>query len=703
MKLSDVIRKLAKYNRKRYMLFCVSVVFSVSMLSAFGILLFSPTVTNVLIAGGSTQTIALGMFAFTVLGMMAFLVYADSIYMKYKMDEIGVFLSLGLKQKNINSMLDQEFLLLFGSSAVIGLALSVPVAFAAWSVLTCFVSTAETAFSIGWASLWISLAFIGAACGGLMFYNRFLLKKMDIIKILKISSGNETLKSANPAVGLTGLIGIPVSFFLFQICESRTGFLGQISTVFLGISLLCLFLFTSEMTAAGSFAKKHFSKLYRKNILFFNLVRQKGRQYTLSLFVSTILVAVAIFGVGFIGAIFLENYSQVKEAPFDYSVLTSFEQAGLDKAEIKRLARGNEVELGRFETLDLLLIGRNLQYDEKTSEWSGQYVTSASSYSALSGENITVAKGTCLFYVNAEDDPALSTMIDEKAVFYDPVSKKKFVLPVTERLAGKELLNKCGVVSDMFILNDADYNKLEKSVGERYQLKYYLFNAPFSAHGKAFYTALQNRVVELSGGRMSDDFFDLPVRELTKEKESIAFSDDGRRNNIRSTDVYLDYRGNELYAARWWSMYPFSKESALSSQMETGAVYFLIMLFIAVIAFVSAVMVIGLKILGTIWQDEETYKKAVFLGLKEKDLRKLIAKQISFIYFYPAVLGCAIGILMINQIILASSSTHPGAVTFIAAMLALMILMIQVCIYFLLKKRMILYLLFWKKNCYILF
>lgn len=110
------------------------------------------------------------------------------------------------------------------------------------------------------------------------------------------------------------------------------------------------------------------------------------------------------------------------------------------------------------------------------------------------------------------------------------------------------------------------------------------------------------------------------------------------------------------------------------------------MFFIAIIAFVSAVMVIGLKILGTIWQDVECYQKATFLGLKEKSLKKLISKQISLIYYYPTLLGCVIGVLMINQIILASSSTHPGAVTLIAVMLALMIIIIQVLIYFILKK-----------------
>lgn len=106
-------------------------------------------------------------------------------------------------------------------------------------------------------------------------------------------------------------------------------------------------------------------------------------------------------------------------------------------------------------------------------------------------------------------------------------------------------------------------------------------------------------------------------------------------SNVQTSDSYMDYDGNELYAARWWSMFPFARENALSSQLEMGAVYFLIMFFIAMIAFVSAVMVIGLKILGTLWQDNESYRKAVFLGLKEKSLNKLISKQISLIYYYP--------------------------------------------------------------------
>lgn len=129
MTLNEVIKKLAKQNIKRYLLFCVSIVFSVSMLGAFGVLLYSSTVTNVLVAGGSTQTFAVAMYAFTMFGMAIFLMYANSIYMKYKMDEIGVFLSLGMKMKPVMNMLNREFCLLFCISAFIGLLLSIPMRF----------------------------------------------------------------------------------------------------------------------------------------------------------------------------------------------------------------------------------------------------------------------------------------------------------------------------------------------------------------------------------------------------------------------------------------------------------------------------------------------------------------------------------------------------------------------------------------------
>lgn len=677
MMLNDIITKLAKHNLKRYMVFCVSVIFAVSMLGAFGVSLFSQTITGVLVAGGSTYMFALGMYAFTIVGMIVFLVYANSIYIKYKMEDTGIFLSLGLKRQTVLNMLNREFCMLFGISALIGLVLSVPIAFIFWTFLTLFLETAETAFAVGWSGLLAAVLFVMFMWGLLMFSNSKTVKKMDIIKILKISAENEEVKFANPTFGLIGLISIPVGVILFNVSESTDGLLGQISLLFLALSLAGLYLLTSEITAIGGFFKKHFQRIYLKNILFFNLVKQKGKQYTLALFVSTILIAVTIFGICFISTIFLEGYYQIMDDPYDYSLLVNFQQKGIDEATIRQLASDHEIDIQAFVELDILLIGREHQNNDGTGEWSGQYVTSESSYNLLIDSYVDVPENNCLVFDDMAGANTLNTIYGNQAIFYNPTTKEEFCFTVSEKIAGDNLLNRSGAITDLIILNDSDYELLKASVDNRYQLKYYLFNAPSTANTTDFHNALLETVVNASDGKILDNFFDSPVRELM-----IAEGKD-----VEADDYYIDYEGNELYTARWWDMYPFSEETSLSTQIETGAIYFLIMLFIVIIAFVSAVMVIGLKILGTIWQDEEIYQKAVFLGLKKKALKKLIAKQISLIYYYPTIFGCIIGVIMINQIVFASSSTHVGVVTLIAAILSLAVIIIQTVIYFLLKKK----------------
>ena len=54
MTLNEISRKLIRNERKQYGLFFFSVLFAVTMIGAYGVLQYSPTVTNVLIDGGST-------------------------------------------------------------------------------------------------------------------------------------------------------------------------------------------------------------------------------------------------------------------------------------------------------------------------------------------------------------------------------------------------------------------------------------------------------------------------------------------------------------------------------------------------------------------------------------------------------------------------------------------------------------------------
>ena len=125
--------------------------------------------------------------------------------------------------------------------------------------------------------------------------NTISLSKADVIKILHSSSENEEVKGAKPILGLLGLFAIPMGVILFNITAVIDG-LKTISMLFLVISLIGGYLFDSADYNDWNTGKTLFSKsTYRKNILFYNLVRQKGNQYTLSLFVSSLLIALTVF------------------------------------------------------------------------------------------------------------------------------------------------------------------------------------------------------------------------------------------------------------------------------------------------------------------------------------------------------------------------------------------------------------------------
>lgn len=109
-----------------------------------------------------------------------------------------------------------------------------------------------------------------------------------------------------------------------------------------------------------------------------------------------------------------------------------------------------------------------------------------------------------------------------------------------------------------------------------------------------------------------------------------------------------------------WSLYPLSKLSSTTTQFEAFATYLMLMLFIAIVAFVSAVMVIGLI---------------------------NITKQMLFVYFIPTVLGCIVGAFTTYRIMLVSGVIYIGETMQLVGCVCGLVLIIQIAIFFILRAR----------------
>lgn len=110
-------------------------------------------------------------------------------------------------------------------------------------------------------------------------------------------------------------------------------------------------------------------------------------------------------------------------------------------------------------------------------------------------------------------------------------------------------------------------------------------------------------------------------------------------------------------------------------------------LFIAIVAFVSSIMVISLKIVSTILDDAIVYDNLRKLGMTRKKIKKLITKQMLFIYFIPAVLGCLIGAFTTYRIMLVSGVIYVGKTMELVGGVCGIVLFVQLMIFFILRTK----------------
>lgn len=672
MTLNEISRKLFKNNRKQYSLFFFSIVFSLAMIGAYGVLQYSPTVTNVLIDGGSTQTISQAMFFGSMLGIIVFLVYADSLFLKYKSREIGIFLSLGIDRRSVQKIIVKEYTLLFQIAALTGLFLSVPLAYLCWSILNLFLKTQETAFSIGWAGLLIALAFALVNWLVLWVINRKYIKTVDILKILKTADENEEAGNGNLLLLILGGLLVPSGIISFFTLQNIGGFLNTLlAFAWLFAAIWGVYILIIQCASIGDILKKYNAKAYYKSIVFYNLLKQKIRQYTRSIFVATLLITFTVFGIGFIAAGFIDGYNVALNEPYDYTINATYEHP-MTEQRIHEIAKESDTTITDIRRMDSLLIGVQNNYKDGSTDWSSRIIVSQSHFNLLSGTNISVASGSFTVYYDRSMEYKLNAFSADSSLFYNPTTKQEFSLTQNTPVCRDGLFNTRSVFSSFLILNDEDYIVLSASLGNEYRAVSYMVNVEDWQHTEKFQNDVLQAVISDNGGQI-----------FTNWHNSAAFAKTG------SQAEYLQYKGNETRIARVWSLYPLSKLSNTTTQFEAFATYLMLMLFIAIVAFVSAVMVIGLKLISTIWDDAAVYENLRRLGMKQKKIKELITKQMVFVYFIPTVLGCLIGAFTTYRIMLVSGVIYIGETMRLIGCVCGLVLLIQGGIFFRLRFRVV--------------
>ncbi|CAM4467038.1 FtsX-like permease family protein [Paenibacillus phoenicis] len=379
MSLTHLIYRNLKKNLKNYYLYVFALIFSVALYFAFVTLQYDPALDEI---KGSVKGAA-GLKAASVLLIVIvtiFLLYANTIFIKRRSKEIGLFQLIGLTKGKIFRILSSENLILYFGSMLIGIFVGFSCSRLLLMILFQIIGL-EAAATLRFSSqaLIQTVEVFVAIYLLIMLMNYTFIKRQSILSLFRATSTTENVYRKMPlseiVIGILGigliLYGYRISADLFSgdYTEMRELFLAMIrilGSVIVGTYLFykgsVSFIFNLVRKAKGGYLSLN-EVLSLSSIMF----RMKSNALLL-----TIITTVSALAIGLLSLSYISYYSTEKTAqqtvPHHFTLLDSkdvdaFEQAlksaGIETRETQRQVVIAEADLSNL--IGSALSGQNSQ------------------------------------------------------------------------------------------------------------------------------------------------------------------------------------------------------------------------------------------------------------------------------------------------------------------------------------------------------
>ncbi|MEG6589685.1 ABC transporter permease [Paenibacillus barengoltzii] len=379
MSLTHLIYRNLKKNLKNYYLYVFALIFSVALYFAFVTLQYDPALDEI---KGSVKGAA-GLKAASVLLIVIvtiFLLYANTIFIKRRSKEIGLFQLIGLTKGKIFRILSSENLILYFGSMLIGIFVGFSCSRLLLMILFQIIGL-EAAATLRFSSqaLIQTVEVFAAIYLLIMLMNYTFIKRQSILSLFRATSTTENVYRKMPlseiVIGILGigliLYGYRISADLFSgdYTEMRELFLAMIrilGSVIVGTYLFykgsVSFIFNLVRKAKGGYLSLN-EVLSLSSIMF----RMKSNALLL-----TIITTVSALAIGLLSLSYISYYSTEKNAqqsvPNHFALLDpkdvgAFEQAlkaaGIETQETRRQVVIAEADLSNL--IGSALSGQNSQ------------------------------------------------------------------------------------------------------------------------------------------------------------------------------------------------------------------------------------------------------------------------------------------------------------------------------------------------------
>lgn len=655
MTMKDIEQKLRHANYKQAKLYFFCNFIALMIITAYALLLKSPTILTILPEGGDSRRQMYMIFALTLFGCVVFTIYAASLFFRKKTRQIGILMALGASKKALMPGVFREVLTLSSLSSLAGMLAGIPLIYLLWNSFQLLVESSEMTLHLDYTALLLSGLFILLVIVVSCITANFYLSRTNIIDVIQEEHRNEPVKQLGKWCGPLGLLLILIGAILGY---SAPGFWinvfhrypSVLVNLFYAPAFIGLYLVMLHTVVHGWHSNK---KNPYRNIISRSMMKFQGKQTVNNLLVSTVLIAGACFAIFYIPMLGTGQLVSISGWEFDYMYDYRLDQAIPSQTEIEEMAADHDLKLKDWKEIPYITLAQDgeTQVEEENESFHYEYkrllaetkYVSESAFNQLTGQTLDVLPGTFRLITDEGDNAAMYAKRSDGIL--TNMDTRQTLSVTYDGLAYFSMLT--GIVP-YYVLDDNDYALIAQGLSSEWMGNAHFFNAD----GEDVYA-------------FADEFFHTFVKSFGPECEYIAYYD--RVSKIAANERGEVYWGDTDDMTKislsqpdssdfriYWAFMPKFRLLSMNDFMNTFAVYLMTFLFIFIVCVTTACVICYTRCQTIALNNRYIFDDLKRLGASPSFLNREVQIQCKRVFHTPAVVGMTLMFLLYSMIMYAN-------------------------------------------------
>ena len=616
--LFNLAKKNVIGNFKSYLLYFISMVFSVVIYYTFVSLQYSPEVQMAIESENSLLNIFIAGSVVLILFVAIFILYSNSFFTKKRKREVGLYSLLGLRKKTIGKMLFYENIIMGGIAIIIGVILGTILSkLFTMIVLRLLDTPVEVSFEVSIEAI-LNTIIVFMIISLFTSFNAYrLIYRFKLIELFRAEKEGEHAPRTSFIAAITSIILIGFSYWIgFQSPTSDVQLL-----VNLGLYLISI--------VVGTYLLFRFLTIYilrqlqKKKTIYYNgtnlvgisqlLYRINGNARTLTIIALLSAVTISAISVGY--SFYYTNEKQAeKEAPFSYMHIST--SNSVDKHIEKIIQSDTEHSI-------------NGQIDIPVISVNGKV-----------------------------SNPILQDYLEDGPIKI--VSEKKYneALKILDRGSNIQLTGNQTIGFQPLL---TEYTSID------YEEHTVTLQLPNKELDLAFSSMVEDRIIPWSYPDftivVSDQLFSEIATQVTPV--TIKTYEVADEKTTKDTTVQLQKLVSEdMQLTTFYNIY--------RKGLESGGLNLFILGFLGLVFLAATGSIIYFKQLTEAHEDRNRYEILRKIGVSKKEVNATIRKQIIFVFGLPLTIGIIHGIVILQiasnifSVLIGMSLTIPIVITILA-------------------------------------